>query len=381
MFHKDVASQTFGPLMISIRKCIGSLEEADRRNGAVVRACAALVRSLQAAIELLGAAPSAALKQPIESIRLELEQGSPSESLEQHASSLEQEFVRSTRETASSLSQKEREYKKMIKMLAEVATTLSESGSVRSRQLQQLTSEIESASRLNNIIDLRKQLSQQVVELRAVASQIEEDGRSRAKKLEKEVEAVTVRLSLAESAAGTDTLTSLGNRRRLEKEVQSAATLNQPFCLILFDLDGFKPVNDKHGHKQGDQLLKAVAQGLKLAVRTGDVLCRWGGDEFAILVQNCRLADAAKLADRIEIKAFGEFLIENVGRKTRVTVGASWGAAEFGPMDTPEQLFERADQMLYERKNERKNRQLKPFPVPAGRADEPGMLPSSKAAS
>jgi diguanylate cyclase len=186
-----------------------------------------------------------------------------------------------------------------------------------------------------------------------MASDMEREGQTRVVNLEKQIKAITERLVTAETTAETDPLTGLANRRKLEREVQNAILSGKSFSLLLFDMDGFKQVNDTYGHNSGDQLLKAVSSGLKDSVRGGDIACRWGGDEFAVLLPNCRLEDAGKLADRIRISSFGEFMLECSGKQVKVNVGASRGIAEYQAGESAEQLLERADKMLYDQKKER----------------------------
>ena len=89
---------------------------------------------------------------------------------------------------------------------------------------------------------------------------------------------------------------------------------------------------------------------MRASVRKDDVVCRWGGDEFIILMPGSTLADAQGRAARIESASFGEFILEHGGRRVRVDVSAAIGVAEYTPGETAEEFFNRADQILYRRK-------------------------------
>ena len=106
-----------------------------------------------------------------------------------------------------------------------------------------------------------------------------------------------VRLSL------TDGLTGLWNRRhfdlRLEAELSRAVRFSEPFAVVFVDLDQFKAVNDRHGHQAGDTVLVELARRLTEAVREVDLVARWGGDEFALLLPKTGLAGALRLAEKI----------------------------------------------------------------------------------
>jgi diguanylate cyclase (GGDEF)-like protein len=115
-----------------------------------------------------------------------------------------------------------------------------------------------------------------------------------------------------EHLAGEDALTGLSNRRiftdRLTHAVERATRAGNPLALIFIDLDNFKALNDSHGHAAGDYLLKQVAARLSLCVRTVDTVCRWGGDEFAIIAEDADAEQAGVLMQRI-VLALGETFV------------------------------------------------------------------------
>ncbi len=141
-----------------------------------------------------------------------------------------------------------------------------------------------------------------------------------------------------ERLARIDPLTGLGNRRwwddRARRELSRASRQGAAVSVVLFDLDGFKNVNDTLGHAAGDDVLRAVGQRWYPLIRAPDLLVRWGGDEFAVLLTAATLAEARMVAAR---------LVE--ARPTEV--GVSWGAAEWEPPETLEGLVSRADEALY----------------------------------
>jgi diguanylate cyclase (GGDEF)-like protein len=107
----------------------------------------------------------------------------------------------------------------------------------------------------------------------------------------------------ADTLARVDALTGLGNRRALDEaivaQVALAGRTARPLCALVGDLDGFKQINDRHGHDAGDAILRAVATTMRDVVRLPDSCFRWGGDEFVILLPETDLATAETIADRI----------------------------------------------------------------------------------
>jgi diguanylate cyclase (GGDEF)-like protein len=139
--------------------------------------------------------------------------------------------------------------------------------------------------------------------------------------------------------ARVDALTGLGNRRAFDEalagEVARAARNARPLCLLVADLDGFKAINDAHGHLAGDRCLREVAAALRATVRRPDACFRWGGDEFAILLAETALTEAEAVAARI---------CEAVAADGRLSLG--YGVAMFDGTETPEALLARADRAL-----------------------------------
>jgi diguanylate cyclase (GGDEF)-like protein len=151
----------------------------------------------------------------------------------------------------------------------------------------------------------------------------------------------------------TDPLTGAWNRRYLEgvleTEVSRAMRYGQPLTLIMLDIDGFKLVNDAFGHLQGDAVLVEIVRRLQKRLRSEDVLCRWGGEEFLILTPHGRLQGAQILAEELrQVIATTPFV--GVGQVT-----ASLGIAEFDPERTLDNWLLRADEALYAAKEAGKN--------------------------
>jgi diguanylate cyclase (GGDEF)-like protein len=156
----------------------------------------------------------------------------------------------------------------------------------------------------------------------------------------------------AVQASLTDALTGVHNRKFLETTLRREIALSHrhgtPLSLLLLDIDDFKPINDEHGHQAGDDVLRRIAGALTECVRKTDVLARFGGDEFAILLSNTRLAGAIAAARHV------------LGRVTQtpcavghtiLRVSPSIGVAALRKRDGHARLFERADAALYAAKH------------------------------
>jgi diguanylate cyclase (GGDEF)-like protein len=174
-------------------------------------------------------------------------------------------------------------------------------------------------------------------------------------RLEAELAAMRARVAELETHAERDPLTDVMNRRGFERELRRAGAYVQRYggnaALVYLDLDGFKPVNDRHGHAAGDAVLRAVAAALVAAVRVSDTVARIGGDEFAVLLWNLS-ADAARNKALGLEEAIAATTVAWGGR--RLAVGATAGVAELAPDQDIASLLARADAAMYGRKRKRR---------------------------
>ena len=157
------------------------------------------------------------------------------------------------------------------------------------------------------------------------------------------------RFKEARQLADLDALTALHNRRyfheTLAREVARAQRYSRNLALVVFDLDDFKAINDRIGHLAGDAVLAEAANRVREVVRTADVACRVGGDEFAVILPESTLKDADQLYRRLE-HAVSARPVGQVGR-----LHLSAGVTELQPDDNATTLFERADEALYRAKD------------------------------
>ncbi len=144
--------------------------------------------------------------------------------------------------------------------------------------------------------------------------------------------------------ATTDSLTGTWNRRHLEHmaevEIGRAQRLRTPLSMLLFDIDHFKQINDVHGHRMGDQVLLEVTRRVSARLRVTDLLARWGGDEFVVLLPHTNSQAAHLLAESILARIEERF--PDIGKVTSTA-----GVAEYHPDETFDDWLRRADEALY----------------------------------
>lgn len=157
----------------------------------------------------------------------------------------------------------------------------------------------------------------------------------------------------------TDELTTLSNRRHfdlaIDRAIELASRTGEGFALLLTDIDHFKSFNDRFGHQTGDQVLRLVSLAVKQSIKGQDIACRYGGEEFAIILPEAQIDDAMEVAEQIRKAVMGKELVkrstgENLGRLT-----LSIGVSLYEGGDTSQMIIGRADAALYAAKHSGRN--------------------------
>jgi diguanylate cyclase (GGDEF)-like protein len=163
--------------------------------------------------------------------------------------------------------------------------------------------------------------------------------------------------------AQTDGLTGLPNRQAFAERAVSAlahaARYDEPISVVMIDIDHFKQINDSHGHAAGDTALQTMARGLHACVRADDLICRYGGEEFCVLLSRAGVPDAVRFDERLRA-----WLAAQAARPGGETIGYSAGVASRRSKDTSvDELMQRADAALYQAKAEGRGRLVESRPV------------------
>lgn len=158
------------------------------------------------------------------------------------------------------------------------------------------------------------------------------------------------------SSALKDGLTGAGNRmaydEAISREMDKAQRNNQKMALLIVDIDHFKNFNDHYGHATGDKVLAAVCKDMQKTLRRSDLLFRYGGEEFAVILSPSDSHLAEQIAERLR-QSVANLKLGQGKKKLSITI--SLGAAEIKQKDTPKKIFERADKALYRAKNNGRN--------------------------
>ncbi len=252
-------------------------------------------------------------------------------------------------EITASYKQRDADIREIIGVLGAAADGFSANNDQHRSHLKLFAEQLQGLSRLDDLGNIRRELSKQASELRSTMETMWKESSASISQLQAQVSQFQERLENAEKLASTDELTGLLNRRageaRLVEKIQAA----RRFCLIILDLDRFKAINDSMGHSAGDQVLRVFSKRLSNFVQASDVVCRWGGDEFAVLM-DCELHAGLRRAAQIRSELATQVTTVLIGKEFQIPVSASVGVAEYTAGDDVESLFARADAALYQQK-------------------------------
>ncbi|HFD79479.1 MAG TPA: GGDEF domain-containing protein [Gammaproteobacteria bacterium] len=225
----------------------------------------------------------------------------------------------------------------------------------RATDLQQLKQVVE--SRINSVLERMDRFREAEQRRYDEAKQQIATMKERLRGLEGEADQLRSQVSEERSQAVTDPLTGIPNRlaweERLEQELVRYRRFGMPLVLMVWDIDHFKQINDRFGHKAGDRVLRTIARTLAGGVRQTDFVARYGGEEFVQLMVGSSLDDCLMAANKLREK------IEQTGfhfRDQAVTITTSCGLAELGGEESAGEWFERADKALYRAKKAGRNR-------------------------
>lgn len=235
-------------------------------------------------------------------------------------------------------------------------------GAYLAKNAKYSTTVLDANTQLNKATNLRA-IREIVEHLVSKNEEAENDARHLRQRLHDsqiQISSLHTRLSTAEGLATIDALTLVANRREfervLEHQISVAHEKKLPLCVIMADIDRFKNVNDLHGHQMGDDVLRSFSRLVTCNVRATDIVSRYGGEEFAIILPVSPTGDALQVAERIRSVTDAAILLDIETEKPLVRITSSFGVAELREGEGKRELIMRADKMLYQAKRNGRNR-------------------------
>ena len=301
-----------------------------------LRACPALGPGLQRSLMLLAGSLARTVTPPL---------------IKETEGQVEQQLQEWGEQTADYFQQRAGDVKEILMVLARAAESVAERDQRYASQFGEFTKRLQALAKLEDLPQIRSAIVRGAKELKTCVDKMEQDGRESVAALRTQVSTYQTKLEEAEQRASHDALTGLDNRQGVEIKLQRRIDARKPFCVVMLDLNGFKQVNDTYGHEAGDDLLKQFSTELRSASRVTDVVGRWGGDEF-IVVLDGNLAEAQSHVERMQKWVFGSYTLHLGPEGPKVDMTAAIGLVEWHAGETIKALLARADAMMYKQKSE-----------------------------
>jgi diguanylate cyclase len=247
-----------------------------------------------------------------------------------------------------------REIASLVTIVREAVDSLSAGHTSSAEALGESTTRLEGMQQVTEFSRIKQLLAAEVVTLRRIAADREREYTRTIESLREQVSRAESQLTVAREEARLDPLTDVANRRAFDaalSERLAAADPTSQLVLAMFDVDGFKRVNDELGHPTGDEILQHIARSIRSLVRQDDIVARIGGDEFALIASGLTVSQAESRLRDIVNRIAGEPIGEHC-----VTVSLSCGVSEYSAGDTAPTLISRTDAALNDAKSLGKNR-------------------------
>lgn len=333
--------------MISLKKLIDSNQEEMLRN---------MRRAYRGALEAMGnsgvqACPALGtqLQLGLWNLQQKLAEEATSRRIQETEAGVTTELTRWGAQSAAYYQRKTEEFKEIMMIMARTAEAVGDRDQRYSKRFTEFTSRLHSLATMEDLTKIRDSLVSHANELQSGVQQMAQDGEAAVAQMRCQLAQYQNKLEEAERLASVDSLTGLENRRRMEEVLERRIAKGIPFSVVVFDLNGFKQINDTYGHVAGDEVLRQFATELRSAFRALDDVGRWGGDEF-IAVLDCNVEEARRQLERVRKWVFGDYTIGVEGKPRKLPVSAAAGTAAFQPGETIAAMLERADADMYKEK-------------------------------
>ncbi len=339
--------------MLSFKASIDKLNRDEERFQRAVECYLSALNGIQENAVEIDPELTAAHQRIVGTLHGDLSNGPDLDSLERSRPALLHALQDYRMKSAACQSQKEEDLRAMLRTLGDAAETLSRHNVNHSERLKEFTQQLQTVARGTDLGQMRRDLNRQVVQLKSAGESMRQDNHGSVAQMQLKLVEFQQRLELAEQRASTDALTGLLNRGDGELRLRNHLEQGGAISVILIDLNGFKQINDRWGHTCGDQILKSFSHTLASAVRPSDTACRWGGDEFLVILEGEQTV-AQQRAIQMQERLRGRSKVAAIGKIFDIEVSASMGTAQARIGETAEDLVSRADSDMYRHKETRR---------------------------
>ncbi|PWU05888.1 MAG: hypothetical protein C5B51_13460 [Terriglobia bacterium] len=333
--------------MISIGKQIRELEHFAPRVEALRKAFLGVAAALPQTALPANPALSGQCKANIERLTGPLDEDAPVKAIDEASKVALQQIDEICRSNESALKERDTTLQEVVVALAGVVGNFKISGERHKTNLSTVAESFDTLAGVEDITELRRRLRNDVARLRQSVEEMRRENDELVQRFESQVTGFEHRLQSARKDSGIDHLTGLGNRREAERQLSEIPKETGPVCVLLFDIEGFRDINQRQGTMFGDKLLRALAHLLSGTFSGEDVPFRWGSDEFLVIARaSLRTCDERGRQICARLASGGGYYSMSGGSKEPLRAKVALGVVQYRPGETVEELQRRAQAAL-----------------------------------
>jgi diguanylate cyclase (GGDEF)-like protein len=332
--------------MISLRKQIEDSENSEARAKALARALLCLISAVPKAALPANAELAAQSREVLEKVAEPLKGAPRVPEIDSAGTAAVQQVDEICKSNKAAIEERDAALKEVVATVAWAIGSFKGHGERHKSNLTRLADGFEALSRVEDVGELRRRLREDVTALRDTVEQMRRESDESVRRLESQVTAFQERVELARKESGIDRLTGLGSRREAERNLQKAGKRDGPVCLLLFDIEGFRQINQAHGTLFGDKLLRALTHALLERFPGEGALFRWGADEFLAIAEGSLAARLDQGRGICESFAMSSYFTSEGGTRKSVNAQVACGVAQAARGESSEEWYRRARENL-----------------------------------
>ena len=332
--------------MISLRKQIQDSENSEARAQALTKAFVGLISAVPKAALPASADLAVQCRDNLDKVAESLKGEPRVPAIEKAGTVAVQQVDEICRSNKVAIEERDAALKEVVETVAWAVSSFKGYGERHKSSLSRLADGFESLSKVEDIGELRRRLREDVASLRGTVELMHRESEESVRRLETQVTVFQERVEQARKESGIDRLTGLGSRREAERHLQRAGKREGPLCMVLFDIEGFRQINQAHGTLFGDKLLRALTHSLRERYPGEGALFRWGADEFMALAEGSQAARLDQARGISESFASSSYYTSEGGLKRPVSAMVACGAAAYARGESSEEWYRRARESL-----------------------------------
>jgi diguanylate cyclase (GGDEF)-like protein len=332
--------------LISLRKQMDESENSELRSKALVKAFVGLINVLPKAALPANPELSKQARQNLDETVYTLKGTPEIPAIDDAGRTALEQAEEIYRANKTALEERDAVIKDVVATVAGAISGFRGNGERHKSNLTKLADGFESLSRVEDVTELRRRLREDVGKLRNSVEEMRRESEEAVQRLQSQVESFEERAEQARKETGIDRLTGLGSRREAERYLQKIPRRERPVCLLLFDIEGFRDINNRHGTLFGDKLLQALAHRLRERFPGEGVLFRWGADEFLVIAEGSLPVRLDQCRGICESFASSGYATAEGGPKKSVSAMLACGGAAQQPGEGIEEWYRRSRESL-----------------------------------